>query len=419
MNLYRSLINPAVLGKLDEFHAEFEGAKPFRHVIIDDFLRPEVADEMLRDFPTVEDPSKLLNEFGAPGLKSAISDVRSLPPVYVDVDDYIQSGEFLRAMERITGIPDLRYDPWYYGAGTHENLHGAGLDAHYDFNIHPKTAYHRRLNAIVYLNKDWDPAWKGDIAFHTDPWDLQNDVKKSVAPAFNRCVVFETTENSWHSVTPIDLPADKRSLSRKSFTIYLYTETRPAEETAPEHGTVYVQSNLPEHIQEGHTLTADDMRAIHGNLRRRHEYLRAMYKREYRFSEIIDDLRREVSEWKSTSYVPVLGRAKVKQVQSPIYHDGWLGKELSADLELRQDVRRAAANLWLPDDFPGAVDVSFAFGTASARVAVSAGMNTIALDVSLREGERVPLTLKAAETRTASSNDSRQVSAIVDSIELS
>ena len=64
---------------------------------------------------------------------------------------------------------------WYYGAGTHENFHGAGLDPHFDFNIHPKTAQHRRINAIVYLNKNWDPSWKGSICFHSDPYDLRGD----------------------------------------------------------------------------------------------------------------------------------------------------------------------------------------------------------------------------------------------------
>lgn len=386
--------------------------------MIDEFLRPEAAEDMLRDFPTVDDPSKLVNEFGVPNPKSAISDVRSLAPIYLEMDQYIQSDEFLTAMSRLTQIPDLRYDPWYYGAGTHENFHGAGLDAHYDFNIHPKTAYHRRLNAIVYLNKDWDPQWKGDIAFHTNPWDLQNDVKKSIEPQFNRCVIFETTENSWHSVTPVNLPADKRKNSRKSFTIYLYTETRPPEETAPEHGTVYVQPNLPEHIREGRTLTADDMAEIETNLHRRHEYLRAMYKREYRFAEIIDDLKREVREWKSTSYVPVLGKAKIKNVVTPIFHDGWMSKEVRAELELHQDLNNVVANVWLPDSFENQLELSLSLGGASTKARVCGGLNSIKLKSQSRRGEVLPLSIVADKTRRASDDDERQISVILDSIEL-
>lgn len=413
--MIQSLLNPNVLGRLDELRNEFHQAKPFRHVVIDDFLRPEVAEAMLSEFPTVDDPSKLLNEFGAPNPKSQISDVRSLSKAFVDVDEYIQSQEFLQAMQTITGISDLRYDPWYYGAGTHENFHGAGLDAHYDFNIHPKTAYHRRLNAIVYLNKDWDPDWKGDIAFHTDPWDLKNDQRKSVDPQFNRCVVFETTERSWHSVTPVDLPPDKRDRSRKSFTIYLYTETRPAEETAPEHGTVYVQSNIPAHIKAGHTLTEQDMAEIETNLLRRHEYLRNMYKREYRFSEVIDDLRRQIREWQGTSYVPVLGLAKVKHVSAPLYHDGWMGEVLRADIELREDARTLIANVWLPDD-EEPIDLDVRFDTSILRSRIVGGVNSVRLPISSRTGQRYELELIATPTRPASASDERRISVIVDSL---
>lgn len=411
----QSLLNPDVLGRLGELRDQFQQAKPFRHVVIDDFLRPEVAEAMLREFPTVDDPSQLLNEFGVPNPKSQISDVRSLSKAFVDIDEYIQSQEFLHAMQTVTGIPDLRYDPWYYGAGTHENFHGAGLDAHYDFNIHPKTAFHRRLNAIVYLNKDWDPAWKGDIAFHTDPWDLKNDERKSVEPQFNRCVVFETTERSWHSVTPVDLPSDKRDKSRKSFTIYLYTETRPTEETAPEHGTVYVQSNIPEHIKAGHTLTEMDMAEIETNLLRRHDYLRNMYKREYRFSEVIDDLRRQIREWQGTSYIPALGLAKVKHVSAPLYHDGWMSNALRADIELREDTRTLIANVWLPDD-EEPIDLEVRFDSSSARSRVVGGVNSIRLPISGSAGQQYALEITATPTRPASASDERRISVIVDSL---
>ena len=410
-----SLINPAVLEQLNRLQGDFQTAQPFRHVVIDNFLREEVAERMRLDFPSVDDPSKLVNEFGAPNPKSAISDVKSLAPVFQELDQYIQSREFLDAMERITGIPDLRYDPWYYGAGTHENFHGAGLDAHYDFNIHPKTAYHRRLNAIVYLNKDWAAEWQGDIAFHTDPWDLKNDARKSILPEFNRCVVFETTENSWHSVTPVRLPEDQRNNSRKSFTIYLYTETRPPEETAPEHGTVYVQPNLPDHIQAGHTLTADDMATIETNLQRRHEYLRNMYKREYRFSDVIDDLKRQIAEWKSCSSLPILGLAKVKRVTVPLFHDGWMGSEVRANVELRKEVRAVSANVWLPDD-EQPIEMSLSFGERSTRMTISPGVNTIRLDARRNINEIVELALLADAVRVAGPNDAREISVIVDSI---
>ena len=413
-----SIINQHVISDLNKLHDDFRNARPFRHVVIDDFLRPEVAEAMLAQFPSVDDPSKLLNEFGAPNPKSAISDVRSLAKPFVDVDSYIQTREFLDLMSAVTGIPDLRYDPWYYGAGTHENFHGAGLDAHYDFNIHPKTAYHRRLNAIVYLNKDWNPEWRGDIAFHTDPWDLKNDIKKSVQPAFNRCVIFETTENSWHSVTPVKLPEELRHLSRKSFTIYLYTVNRPNNELAPEHGTVYVHPPLPERIREGRTLDAEDVAEIESNIFRRHDYLKNMYKREYRFSIIIDDLKRQNAEWKRASYVPVLGNAKVKEVLSPLYPDGWMGEELAFDLELRQDVSALVLNLWLPDSVDDTYNIRFQVQDRYVDSWIGRGSSSIEIRINEKSGSKVSVKISSDSARQGSEVDLRRLSVVVDSITL-
>ena len=69
-----------------------------------------------------------------------------------------------------------------------------------------------------------------------------------------------------------------------------------------------------------------------------------MYKREYRFSEIIDDLKHQVSEWKSTSYLPILGRAKLRGVSAPLFHDSWMGQKIKAELELHQDVTSVVIN---------------------------------------------------------------------------
>lgn len=303
----------------------FDQAKPFKHVVIDDFFELSVAEAMLREFPVVEDRSKLVNEWGQHNPKKAVTNIKELGGVFRDVDGYIQDREFINFMELTTGIPGLCYDPHYYGAGTHENFHGAGLDAHYDFNIHPITHQHRRLNAIIYLNKDWNPDWKGSICFHADPWDLENDEVKEIQPAFNRCVIFETTERSWHSVPIIEQPEAFRDRSRKSFTIYMYTDTRPAEETAPAHGTVYVQAPLPSWFAAGHTLSDADVEYVKANIRRRHEYLRQMYRREYQFAEIIDQQKAHVATLSKRPIAPVIGWAMVESVDTPGYHDGWIG----------------------------------------------------------------------------------------------
>ncbi len=414
----KSLISDDVIANSNFLHESFDKAKPFRHVVIDGFLRPEVAERMYAEFPAVEDASTLLNEFGDPGQKSQISEVRQLGGVYADMDGYIQTPEFLDLMGALTGIPDLRYDPFYFGAGTHENLHGAGLDAHYDFNIHPKTRQHRRLNAIIYLNKDWNPEWKGSIALHSDPWDLKDDDITEIAPIFNRCVIFETNEHSWHSVIPVDLPEDKRHLSRKSFTIYLYTDVRPEEEAAPEHGTIYVQAPLSKRIRAGVTLTDEDIAEMDANMLRRHYMLRQLYKREYKFAAIIDDLKAQVKELRAHSYVPLVGYGKIASVVEPLFTDGWLGDRVAFTVEPLRPVKGVRVAGWSRDDVAEDFAVTIKFADSVKTTMVRAGVFEFELTLPEPVTTTSMLTVESDWVRRAGGNDERMLSVIINAIEL-
>ena len=144
-----------------------------------------------------------------------------------------------------------------------ENRHGQALDPHVDFNYDPATKLHRKLNLLVYLNKEWREAWGGSIELHSDPRRPDGNRITSFTPAFNRAVIFETNERSWHGFPRIILPEDKRHLSRKSLSIYLYTRTRPAHEIVPEHGTFYVQRPLPSRYHPGLELNSKRYRRDH------------------------------------------------------------------------------------------------------------------------------------------------------------
>ncbi len=111
----------------------------------------------------------------------------------------------------------------------------------------------------LYLNKEWEEAWGGAIELHSDPRNAAVDETASFLPLFNRAVIFETNEYSWHGFKRISLPPDKEHLSRKSFSIYLYTKDRPVEEVVAPHTTFYVPQPLPANLRVGHTLTEQDM----------------------------------------------------------------------------------------------------------------------------------------------------------------
>jgi hypothetical protein len=202
----------------------------------------------------------------------------------------IQTPAFLGFVSRLTGIPDLLYDSSYFGGGTHENREGQDLDAHVDFNRHPLENWHRRLNLIVYLNHEWDAAWGGSLELHSDPRS-RDDRVSLVVPLFNRCVIFETTESSWHGFSRIALPADRRDLSRKSIALYFYTKDRPAEELADTHSTIYVDRPLPEHFRAGATLSDADVEELRVLLTRRDQHNQRLYRDITHLTKELEDLR--------------------------------------------------------------------------------------------------------------------------------
>ncbi|MFC3550676.1 2OG-Fe(II) oxygenase [Lysobacter cavernae] len=142
-----------------------------------------------------------------------------------------------------------------------------------DFNYHPSERWHRRLNLIVYLNHDWRADWGGNLELFVDPYADRRPAV-SVPPAFNRCVIFETTEHSWHAFDPIQLPEDQRERSRKSIALYFYSDDRPAEQSAGRHTTHYVKRQLPAHLRAGHTLGEADVTELQALLQQRDGYIR-------------------------------------------------------------------------------------------------------------------------------------------------
>lgn len=255
---------------------QYRAAKPFCHIVVDGFLDEAFALALLAEFPAFAE-SRAVNEAGELGGKAVVERIRSLGHGYRQLDALVRSSEFLLLVSRLTGIPDLLYDPHYFGGGTHDNRDGQDLDVHVDFNRHPIEAWHRRLNLIVYLNRDWQDAWGGSLELHSDPRSGDDRVT-SVAPLFNRCVLFETTESSWHGFSRIELPKDRQDVSRKSVALYFYSRGRPVEESAENHSTIYVDRPLPERLVPGYALDDRDIDELRGLLARRDQHNQRIYR---------------------------------------------------------------------------------------------------------------------------------------------
>lgn len=269
------ILRAEVAADAERYGREFQAAQPFPHVVIDDFLEPAFAQALLDAFPAFE-RGNFVGDDGQLGGKSTLDKVRGLGGPYQRLDDAIKSPEVLALLGKLTGIDGLIYDPWYLGGGTHENKDGMALDAHVDFNYHPSERWHRRLNLIVYLNHGWEEAWGGCLELFRDP-HADHRPSSSIAPVFNRCVIFETSERSWHAFNRIRLPQERSGTTRRSIALYFYTKDRPAEEIAPRHTTYYVNRQLPAHFEEGATLSRGDVAELKHLLEVRDAHIQMLY----------------------------------------------------------------------------------------------------------------------------------------------
>jgi Rps23 Pro-64 3,4-dihydroxylase Tpa1-like proline 4-hydroxylase len=213
---------------------EYASARPYPHVVLDDFLDAAVAEAIHQQFPAPDalDWERFHN---ARERKLASAHEGSMPPLIRSVLYAMNSASFLQFLETLTGIANLIGDPLFAGGGMHQIVPGGKLGIHVDFNRHPVYRLDRRLNLLLYLNQDWRDEYGG----HFELWDRTGtSCVKRVLPIFNRCVVFSTTETSYHGHPhPLSCPA---GWVRKSLALYYYSNGRPESEIASRHGTVFV-----------------------------------------------------------------------------------------------------------------------------------------------------------------------------------
>lgn len=210
-----------------ELRATYMSAWPFPHVVIDDFLPPAILDRVLTHFENVTPGEDAMAFDRAQERFKTSFQPDELPDDLRRLFYAFNARPFIKLIENITGIAGLIPDPYFLGAGIHEIRQGGHLSVHADFNHHKPMNLERRVNVLIYLNKDWQPAYGGGLEL----WDEAMTTRAhDIVPLFNRCVIFNTTSNSMHgNPKPINHPDQ---VSRKSIALYYYTSTWDDAKTA-------------------------------------------------------------------------------------------------------------------------------------------------------------------------------------------
>jgi|APLak6261659701_1056019.scaffolds.fasta_scaffold04447_2 Rps23 Pro-64 3,4-dihydroxylase Tpa1-like proline 4-hydroxylase len=225
--------------KAREFGEKLSGqycfAEPYPHIVLDNFLPNQLAENILQNFPSEVLRGDKFFESDYYGLHK-----RQIFPV--NCNDYIRnlfnflnSSSVLQFLESLTQIKGLIPDPHFDGGGFHETSRGGKLGIHADFRINKQLHLNRRLNMIIYLNKDWEEDYGGCLEI----WDksMKNKIH-SILPVFNKCVIFNTDATSYHGhPDPLNTP---ENITRKSIALYYYTASKSVYDETSDHSTMYV-----------------------------------------------------------------------------------------------------------------------------------------------------------------------------------
>lgn len=217
----------------DRHRAAFQTAEPFPHIVLDDFLPDAVIDAVLAEFPrpgrTGWKAYDTENE-----VKLAVEDEARFGPSTRHLLHQFNASVFLSFLESLTGIVGLIPDPHFNGGGLHQIERGGFLKVHADFNWYERLRLDRRLNLIVYLNRDWREEYGG----HLELWNRDmTKCERRILPVANRCVIFATTDFSFHGhPDPLTCPP---GWTRKSLALYYYSNGRPDAERGAPHSTLF------------------------------------------------------------------------------------------------------------------------------------------------------------------------------------
>ena len=221
-----------------KYKEAYQNADPFPNIYFNDFFDEDYLSEILDEFPDLSKDKHI--KFQNPNeIKLASKGEYRFPEKTKRFMHLLNSQPFLEFLQELTGIEEILVpDPYFEGGGFHQIKPGGLLKIHADFNKHSKTKLDRRINVLVYLNKDWKEEYGG----HFELWDREmTKCEKKVPPTFNTMAIFSTTDFSYHGhPNALTCPPDR---SRKSLALYYFSNGRPIEEInqgLEDHRTLFV-----------------------------------------------------------------------------------------------------------------------------------------------------------------------------------
>lgn len=209
----------ALEDRLPTLQQQYQSAQPYGHIVLDDVLTASALEGAYGDFDAL-DLTDWTNYLHVNERKYANKNPATWGTTLREIHDALSTPRFLAFLTQLTGIAALQPDPSLDGGGLHRSTRGAHLNIHADFTAHHTNQnWRRRVNLLLYLNREWQPDWGGELQL----WDRNvSACQAKVAPLGNRIFLFTTDEHSFHGhPEPLNFP---EGMARQSMALYYFTE---------------------------------------------------------------------------------------------------------------------------------------------------------------------------------------------------
>lgn len=208
--------------QIDLSFKNFHGLEPFNYCIVDNFFETKIAVKLSNEFLNFNNKAWHTYNNGLECKKSC-NDWNQFPELTYSVFHLINSKKFVGYLKDKAQIDKLYSDAGLHGGGWHICSNAGKLNPHLDYSTHPKLKLARKLNLIIYLEREWEEGWGGHFGLYKETVKNKSKILcQEIAPTFNRAIIFDSSQNSWHGISrEVKAP---EGFYRKSIATYYLTE---------------------------------------------------------------------------------------------------------------------------------------------------------------------------------------------------
>ena len=206
---------------------------PFEHIVIDNFLDIEDTQKFYQGLLTNQElnEDQIYNaEKNGTKRQFTSSNGNIFLQQLLDVFSDVELGRTIA--DKFAFDQTLYPDSTFEGGGLTFSPPGTFLRYHGDFNYSSNVQKYRVINAILYLNYEYQTHNGG----HLHLLDAASDtVERTVEPVFNRCVMFKTAKDTLHGVN-----RNSKNFTRVSFNAYYYADQPLRADELQPHKTLWI-----------------------------------------------------------------------------------------------------------------------------------------------------------------------------------